>query len=182
MAKAVDFAGQQPGEEVQFIFRRHRSVMGKGLLTVLVIVVISFVPLYFYLNNGIGGGWTWFLPLFGIFLATILSFNTWVQWYYSLYIVTNRRIRQQLQLGLFRKSAVDVELNKVENIRYNIKGLQGSLFGYGTIAIQTMAGDLVMYSIDNCEEVYERLAIAVRNAGGDVRSDNELDSDEEKAD
>ena len=48
-------------------------------------------------------------------LVVVIIFRSWLRWYYSVYIVTNLRIRQQIQQGLFRKTAVDVYLDKVDN-------------------------------------------------------------------
>lgn len=155
-----EFDGQQEGEEVLAVFRLHRSVMMRGILLTLSILVVSFIPLIICHNQA----WAWYLPLLGIALISLIGFNTWLKWYYSVYILTDRRIRQQLQRNLFRKSVVDIYLNKVQNISYNIRGLRGSLLGYGTIIVQTVTGDLIMTKIADCEKVYNQLSAAVQAA------------------
>lgn len=171
---ANDFAGQQPGEEVQFIFRRHRSVMTRDVVMAAGLWLLTFAPLVLTRLGYLSGMWAWYPPLIGLMLAGLMIFHAWLQWYYTIYIVTNLRIRQQVQRGLFRKTALDIDLAKVQNIRYNISGLRGSLCGYGTIVLQTMAGDLVMNRIDHCEDIYGQLAAAVRQAGGHT---NDIDND-----
>ena len=109
----------------------------------------------------------------GLAVVAIIVFYAWLRWYYSVYIVTNYRIRQQLQRGLFRKTAIDVYLDKVENISYNIRGIRGSLMGYGTIVLYTSAGDMVMPRIAHCEDIYGRLTTAVRAAGGSLEQDDD---------
>ena len=115
--------------------------------------------------------------VFKRFLAVILAiwnaFHAWIRWYYSVYIVTNRRIKQQIQRSLFRKTSIDVYLDKVQTISYNLGGLRGSLSGYGMIVLHTMAGDMVMTKIANCEEVYSRLSEIVRQAGGNIEQGND---------
>lgn len=147
------FVGQQDGEEIQLVLRRHHSVMAHGLVMAgLVLAISAAPPLVWKLQ------WLWLVFLVGLLLAVIIAFNTWIKWYYGVYIVTNRRVRQQIQRGLFHKTTIDVYLDKVQNISYNISGLKGSLLGYGTILLRTMAGDMMMTKIANCEEVYNQLS------------------------
>lgn len=166
-----EFPGQQPGEEVQFVFRRHPSVMTRSALVSMAILLIVIGLLVLWGRNA---PWLWYVALAGIVLIGIIMFRAWLRWYYSVYIVTNLRIRQQIQQGLFRKTAVDVYLDKVDNISYNIAGLRGSLCGYGTIVLYTTAGDLIMTRIAKCESVCSDLSTAIRAAGGETdRRNNE---------
>ena len=166
-----EFPGQQPGEEVQFVFRRHPSVMTRSALVSMAILLIVIGLLVLWGRNV---SWLWYVALAGIVLIGIIMFRAWLRWYYSVYIVTNLRIRQQIQQGLFRKTAVDVYLDKVDNISYNISGIRGSLCGYGTIVLYTTAGDLIMTRIADCESVYSNLSTAIRAAGGGTdRRNNE---------
>lgn len=147
------FVGQQDGEEIQLVLRRHHSVMARGLVMAGLVLAISATPLLVWKPQ-----WLWLVFLAGLLLVVIIAFNTWIKWYYGVYIVTNRRVRQQIQRGLFHKTTIDVYLDKVQNISYNISGLKGSLLGYGTILLRTMAGDMMMTKIANCEEVYNQLS------------------------
>ena len=166
-----DFAGQQAGEEVKFIFRRHPSVMTRSIIVVGVILLITVLPLVLWSKTA---PWLWYALAIAVILVVVIIFRSWLRWYYSVYIVTNLRIRQQIQQGLFRKTAVDVYLDKVDNISYNISGIRGSLCGYGTIVLYTTAGDLIMTRIADCESVYSNLSTAIRAAGGGTdRRNNE---------
>ena len=164
-----DFPGQQPDEEISFIFRHHRSVMTKALLIAGLVIVLIGLLLWWQWP----AMWAMWVALAGLVVVAIIVFYAWLRWYYSVYIVTNYRIRQQLQRGLFRKTAIDVYLDKVENISYNIRGIRGSLMGYGTIVLYTSAGDMVMTRIAHCEDIYGRLTTAVRAAGGSLEQDDD---------
>ena len=160
------FVGQQDGEEIQLVLRRHHSVMMRGLVMAgLVLVIFATPPLVWKLQ------WLWLVFLAGLLLAVIIAFNTWIKWYYGVYIVTNRRVRQQIQRGLFHKTTIDVYLDKVQNISYNISGLKGSLLGYGTILLRTMAGDMMMTKIANCEEVYNQLSQIAQTTNDNYEQD-----------
>lgn len=168
MAKQ-DFTGQQEGETVQLVFRRHRSVMTSGVVTVLLIIVVALLPLLWWREQQ----WAWIVAVVGVVMAVIQAFRVWVRWYYTVYVVTDRRIRQQIQHSLFRKTTVDVYLDKVDNISYNIKGFLGSLLGYGTITLYTAAGDMIMAKIGHCEDIYSDLSTAVRQFGGSTMDNND---------
>ena len=160
------FVGQQDGEEIQLVLRRHHSVMTHGLVMAgLVLAISAAPPLVWRLQ------WLWLVFLAGLLLAVIIAFNTWIKWYYGVYIVTNRRVRQQIQRGLFHKTTIDVYLDKVQNISYNISGLKGSLLGYGTILLRTMAGDMMMTKIANCEEVYNQLSQIAQTTNDNYEQD-----------
>lgn len=160
------FVGQQDGEEIQLVLRRHHSVMTHGLVMAgLVLAISAAPPLVWKLQ------WLWLVFLAGLLLAAIVAFNTWIKWYYGVYIVTNRRVRQQIQRGLFHKTTIDVYLDKVQNISYNISGLKGSLLGYGTILLRTMAGDMMMTKIANCEEVYNQLSQIAQTTNDNYEQD-----------
>ena len=78
-------------------------------------------------------------------------------WYYTYYIVTDQRIRQVTQRGLFGTDVVELRLSKVQNISYNIKGLTGEMFNFGTIIIQTFVGDLVINNVEKPSVIYNKL-------------------------
>ena len=114
----------------------------------------------------IGVGLTLLWPnnmmIFETFLALILVgvlgfLYSYMLWYFSIYIVTNQRIRQISQRGLFKKSVVDLGLDKIQSISYGVSGIRAELMGYGTIVIQTAVGDLVISMVKNSEKIYNDL-------------------------
>lgn len=164
------FVGQQAGEQVDFVFRRHYSVMLEASWPGIALLAV-------------GGGvltqwsqypWSWYVALGLVVVGLLKIFGAWLSWYYSVNIVTNQRIRQQIQRGLFHKTTTDINLAKVENIQYNIDGLRGSMAGYGTIILQTMVGDMVMTKIAGCEQICGRLNRAVQRShrGASAQEEN----------
>ncbi|HEY5695247.1 MAG TPA: PH domain-containing protein, partial [Candidatus Saccharimonadales bacterium] len=59
-------------------------------------------------------------------------------------------------------------LSKIQNISYNVPGLSGEIFGYGTIVIQTLVGDLVIHKVEHPDKIYNKLqdAVSAAMAGG----------------
>ena len=87
----------------------------------------------------------------------IRLFYSIILWYFSIYIVTDQRIRQITQKGFFKKSVVDLGLDRIQSISYGVPGILGGVFGFGTILIQTAVGDLVISMVPRPEKVYNKL-------------------------
>ncbi len=147
------FDGQREGEEVQFVFRRHFLTAKSGVIFLILMIMIGVGLTLLWPNN---------MMIFETFLALILVgilgfLYSYMLWYFSIYIVTNQRIRQISQRGLFKKSVVDLGLDKIQSISYGVSGIRAGLMGYGTIVIQTAVGDLVISMVKNSEKIYNDL-------------------------
>ena len=164
----LDFEGQRPGEEVLFVFRRHIIAMRKGFYLLLIPLVVTAIPPLIWQDNLE----LFLLPLGGFILGLILFFYHFVLWYFTIFLVTNQRIRQVTQKGVFGKDVVELRLSKIQNISYNIPGFNGEILGYGTIVIQTFVGDLVIRYVEHPEKTYNKLQDAVSNAI-ELQGDNE---------
>ena len=147
------FDGQREGEEVQFVFRRHFLTAKSGVIFLILMIMIGVGLTLLWPNN---------MMIFETFLALILVgvlgfLYSYMLWYFSIYIVTNQRIRQISQRGLFKKSVVDLGLDKIQSISYGVSSIRAGLMGYGTIVIQTAVGDLVISMVKNSEKIYNDL-------------------------
>ena len=152
MAELV-FDGQREGEKVKFIFRRHMATMQKGWNFFWALVIIGIIPMFLWQND---------VRMFWLFLACLVVAllglaYAYMRWYFSIYIVTNERLRQISQKGFFKKSVVDLSLDKIESISYGVPGIMGGIFGYGTILIQTGVGDLTISMVGKPEKIYNKL-------------------------
>ena len=154
------FDGQREGEEVVLVFRRHIIALRKGFYSILIPFLIASLPtlinpgelLFFYIAMG------------GLAFGLVLFFYHWIGWYFTVFILTDQRLRQSTQKGIFGKSVIDLPVSKIQNISYTIPGLSGELFGFGTIIIQTYVGDLILDLIHHPSEVYNKLQDVAANA------------------
>ncbi len=155
-----DFEGQREGEELLFVFRRHMIAMRKGFYLFLIPFAVSSLPVFVW-PTVLEVYW---IPLGGFVLGFVLFLYHYLMWYYTIYIVTDQRLRQVTQKGFFGKDVVELGLSKIQNISYNVPGLSGELFGFGTIVIQTYVGDLVINKVEHPEKIYNQLQDAVQAA------------------
>lgn len=147
------FDGQREGEVVQFVFRRHLLTAKKGFTFLVIMSIVGFLPLLIWHGNP---------QIFWFFIGMILigiagCLYSYLLWYFSVYIVTDQRIRQISQKGFFKKTVVDLGLDKIQSISYGVPGLIAGIFGYGTILIQTGVGDLVISEVKTPAKIYDKL-------------------------
>lgn len=154
------FDGQRQGEKVLFTFRRHIVTARKGLGWLIVMSTIGVVPMILWPDS------PYMFPLFLglVFFGLLGAFYAYILWYFSIYVVTNQRLRQISQKGLFKKSVVDLSLDKVMSISYGVSGAFAGILGYGTILIQTAVGDLTISKVSHPEDIHNKLQDAVQKA------------------
>ena len=100
--------------------------------------------------------------MFWVFLGCVVvgllgTAYSYLLWYFSIFIVTNERIRQTIQKSLFRKSTTDLWLDKIQSISYNVPNVFAGIFNYGTILIQTGVGDLVISQVPKPSKIHNKL-------------------------
>lgn len=147
------FEGQREDEEVIFVFRRHILAMRRGLYGLLIPFALGSLP-YLLIPDNLNLLW---LAGGSFLLGLLLFFYHWIGWYYSIFIITNQRIQQTSQTGVFGKTVIDLSLSKIQNISYNIPGFVGEIFGFGTIVIQTYVGDLVIDKVHRPGKIYNKM-------------------------
>ena len=153
----LDFDGQRDGERLLFIFRRHIIAMRKGFYLLFVPVAVSAIPPLIWQTTM----QLFLLPIAGLLIGLILFFYHFIMWYFTIYIVTDQRLRQITQKGFFGKDVVELRLSKIQNISYNVPGFSGEVFGFGTIVIQTFVGDLIIHKAEHPDKIYNKLQDAV---------------------
>lgn len=82
-----------------------------------------------------------FLLLENLFftLTWIVSFLIWVDYYFDIWIVTDRRIVNIEQKGLFSRRISELELEKVQDITTDVRGVIPTFLNYGDLLVQTAA-------------------------------------------
>ncbi len=151
------FDGQREGEEILFVFRRHIIAMRRGFYGLLIPFALCSLPSLVFPDTI----WLLWVSLGGFVLGLFIFFYHWIGWFFSIFIVTNQRVQQTSQSGVFGKSVIDLSLSKIQNISYTVPGLSGELFGFGTIVLQTYVGDMVIDKVHKPEQTYNKLQQAV---------------------
>jgi len=157
------FEDQFDDEEVLFVFRKHPVVMRKGLVFGLLGPLIGIIPAA--LNPNLGFGFFFGGLLAGILLGLLIFAPSWVNWHFSIFIVTDQRLIQISQKGLFHRSVVDMGLTQIQMVNYEVSGFQETMLGFGTIMMHTFVGDLVIHNVHHPAEIQKKIIGILRDQG-----------------
>ena len=154
-----------PGEKIIMEARRHWFLIGTtaaflGLLAIAPLI-ICLVIYYVYpeaaavlsARESIIGllffGSSWLLFLWIIF------FMSWTDYYLDVLVITNKKLIDVEQQGLFRRDVATAPVSNVQDIKIEIKGVIRSVFGFGNLYIQTGAveRELLIKDIKNPAKV-----------------------------
>ncbi|GHO44711.1 PH domain-containing protein [Ktedonospora formicarum] len=153
------FAGQQPGEEVRLVVRRHwwflmrpaLPVFGAFLLLILALWGVTVLPG----NVALWGSIIAILFLFLLGVAVWFAYRYLVSWWYETYIITNKRIINAR--GLLQPTRQQTPLDSVEQVGLGMDSMLGLLLGFGTIHLYLTGGDLVLREVPNPKKVRDAI-------------------------
>lgn len=120
-------------EAVVTIIRKHwiTYVIPLSISLVVIGVIIGFVD-YFFRSSA--GAIVWF-AIFGFALA--FAAYHWVIHYFDSFIITDLRIIDIDQNGLFKRTVSETTFDKVQDVTYSIVGILATGLDYGTVSVQT---------------------------------------------
>lgn len=123
--------------------------------------VFLLIPFFFFfplLNLGLFG-----FALFVILEASAIFFSAkiFITWHYTLLIITNERIIDADQLGLFKREVTDLELDNISECSVEKNGIIQKIFNIGTIRVKTKKDksfDILFCNASHASKVKEMLS------------------------
>ena len=139
------FDGQKPGEQILLVLHRHWFDIASQFLIILFMLAILFgsyglsslfSPVFQEQNFKIFSA---FLRNLFFILIWITFFLIWVDYYLDVWIITDRRIVNIEQKGLFSRIVSELELENIQDITSDVKGIIPTFLNYGNLFVQTAA-------------------------------------------
>lgn len=128
----------QPGEEVIRIVRRHKITMSSGVGLGSVLILTDFFLIAWWFQHRSWGGLAFTLMAM---LAIWIIIRSVYLWQHNVLAITNRRIIDIDQRGWFERNVAEAPIEKIQDVRYTIRGLWPTIFRFGTIVIQTAGSE-----------------------------------------
>jgi len=157
----IHFADREPGEVLIFLLRKHPITNLPWIFTTFVLLSLPTVLNYILTISNINLPQQFGLVTNFIFylFAAIYSFESFLIWYYNVYIVTDRRLIDIDFYGFFYKKVSETQYDKIEDTTYSQSGVTEILFNYGNIYIQTAAkqNEFEFISIPAPQRVYDKI-------------------------
>lgn len=130
-------------EKILIIIRKHWFVMARtvGVFVVLLLlppVVLTLLP---YATENFDPATVepltnFFLSLY-IMTLLVFLFLLWMDYYLDMWIITNERIIDVEQRGLFNRQVSEIPLQHVQDVTLEVRGIIETFLKFGTIRIQT---------------------------------------------
>lgn len=145
MRRPDQFSGREPDEKIILVLHRHWFVfLGKLGLS----LVLAVLPLAVGVILKIQAGWQLADGSFGFGLAVMalglyelfiwmLAFGFWLDYYLDYFLMTDRRVVDIEQSGLFDRSVAELRLYRIQDVTSVVKGFWPTMLRYGNVYIQT---------------------------------------------
>lgn len=154
-----------PGEHIVFYLRRHWFTFMLVSLWYVVLLVVPallavaisnwYPELYDKLYNG---------ALIEAIVRLIISlyylgvwvffWNSWVDYYLDVWLVTNERVLSLEQRGLFNRQVAELRLSRVQDVSSHVKGFFATILHFGDVKVQT-AGEEPNFMLKEIPQPYE---------------------------
>jgi hypothetical protein len=148
------FPSQQENEVIYLVLRQHWFILFTRLLVwfFFVAVLLGFQrfvqPVAPGLFEGTAGQVvSLFVQVYNLFLLLSL-FLIWLFWYLNIQIISNLRIVDIDQVGLFSRTISELFIENIEDVTSETGGIFGTVLNYGMVYVQT-AGSRERFEFDN---------------------------------
>lgn len=160
---------QKGYEKIEYLLRRHPVTFVPQILLFILLMAVPFV-VYLLINNlypAVLDPMTSkiLFPIavlvvsiyyFGLYL---FFYSQFIEFYLDMWIVTNDRIVDVEQNGLFSRTISELDLYRVQDVTVDMDGIFPSLFKYGHVRVKTASQNLgiVFHNVSNPNQIREAL-------------------------
>jgi len=139
------FTGQRENERIIEIIHRHWFDILSRFVFILFfsfLLLGGFVILFFLYPDFLSTSQKqFFLFLENTFFIFIwlFGFLTWIDYYFDTWIVTNERIVNIEQRGLFDRHVSELHFRNIQDVTTSVDGIIATILNFGDVSIQTAA-------------------------------------------
>ncbi len=153
------FPGQQPGENVLMVVRKHWWFLFRAawptLLSVLALIVIIITSAAFPNLTTV-----WIVMEIVAFIVVVLtgarfSYKYLAVWWYETYVITDKRIVNAR--GLLEPTRQQTPIEKVEQVGIGVDSILGLVLNFGTVHVYLAGGDLDIPNVPNPRAVRDAI-------------------------
>ena len=159
LTRSCSFEGQDNDEEILFVIHRHwfnifvqfiPFLLG---LFVVISVFVFFMFVYPEAFAAIDRRLFVFVESVLLIFLWLFAFLIWIDYYLDVWIITNKRIVNIEQKGLFVRAMSELYLFRVQDTTSEVKGFFPSMLNYGDVFIQS-AGEQERFQFHKVPDPY----------------------------
>lgn len=162
----ADLIQKKEGEQIRYTLRRHPfTFIGVSLFFILLLSIP--VGVYFLLSNIFSQllqteaiytilvlfGSIYYLSIYLFFFAYFIDF------YLDLWVITDERIIDIEQKGLFSRTVSELDLIRIQDVTTNVHGIFPTIFDYGRVNVKTASQnvEIIFKNVPNPAEVRKHI-------------------------
>lgn len=173
------FQGQHENEQILMVIHRHWFNIVVHLIVVFFLSLfllgsLSFFPFLFpeAVTNGSAPFFTFAQNTLLIFLW-LYGFLVWIDYYFDVWVVTNERIVNIEQKGLFNRHISELRFSRVQDVTASVDGLIPTMLNFGDVYVQTAAEQerFIFRQVGDPFKIKDRVMTLSRDASKDEMHD-----------
>lgn len=137
------FQGQRESETILAVIHRHWFDIATHFILIILfagLIIGSFLAL-----PQITGGASLFKnQMFTLFLQNtfllflwMYAFLVWIDYYFDVWIITNERVINIEQKGLFVRTVSELKFSRIQDVTCEVRGMLSTILNFGDVKVQT---------------------------------------------
>lgn len=165
------------GEKIILIVRHHWFVIFRRIIFYVLLASLPpagyfilqlFPELYFSMTMGTGQViFTLALSVYYLYIL-IFFFHDWLDYYLDFWIITNHRIVDIEQRGVFSRTVSQHQLSRIQDISADVRGIIPTFMEFGSVQIQTAAAE-TKFIMEEVPQPY-KLVRLINNLANECRN------------
>lgn len=156
MKSAYYFFGEylEKGEKIRAVIHRNIAVMTPVFFKTFLIGFVFPVAVLYFFPTLFWAGLAWMV------MAVMRIFYDLYDWYYYVWLITDRAVVDIRSPSLFEVSTTRIEYHMVEGVSYTISGFWRTVLQYGDVTLEKVGGNskMMMDGANNPKKI-ERLIL-----------------------
>lgn len=139
------FHGQRDDEKILSVIHRHWFDITMHYVLISIILVITGAALFFVYDVEVLLGMTGLMPVAFFIASSVVvlmwfyGFLMWIDYWLDVWIVTDQRVVNIEQKGLFSRHVSELHFHMVQDVTSKVQGVIPTLLNYGDVEVQTAA-------------------------------------------
>ena len=146
-----------PNEKILMVVHKHWIAYASKVFVIFVLLIAPVVGISLVVDSGTISEnaivYLRFLTINYLMIIILVAFLFWMDHYLDVWIITNERVIDGEQHGLFRRETSEFGIDKVQDITVEVPHMIATFLKYGNLRIQT-AGEK-SFTIKEVPNIYE---------------------------
>ncbi len=155
----------QEGERIDIKARKHWFLLFRESFGIFIVFLIPFIGWKFLTNQAgfslpsINPSLLLFLSSTWVLLLWVKIFSIWTDYYLDIWIVTDRRIVNIDQRGLFNREVSTLRMERIQDVTLEVYGIVATVLNFGNVLVQTAgeSEEFLIKGIANPEHVKRKI-------------------------